>query len=1139
MNINIRIALLVGALTLAGISAPADIVKPAETFASFTDDGGWCWFADPRAVSRDGKTYTGWVTEDGSVQAACWDHASGEVTAFMLHEKYERDDHDNPSFVFLPDGRIRAFYTRHSTRNEINSRVTVSPGDISAWEAEQTIVPSDTSPHNNGITYSNPFILTAETNALYLFWRGVSFKPTMAKSVDGGETWSEARPIFSQPGLPKENRPYAKYASNGRDRIHMLFTDGHPRNEPLDSVYYVCYRDGAFYKADGTRICGVEELPIRPEQADKIYDAAKTGIRAWIWDIAFDDQDRPVVGYTRLPEEADHRYHYARWTGSEWFDTELCAAGKWFPQTPAGQSEREPHYSSGLALDSSNPSVVYLTRPVKGVRELERWTTPDDGKTWSVQPVTSGSTNDNVRPFVVRDHTPDGPTVLWQNLSGHYTHYTDYHCSIKMDIPGKPLPPINAEIEPAAILNVMERVGDWQLAHPSRHSPTDWTQAAGYAGIMALGGISGESKYRDAILAMAERNHWQLGPRKLHADDHAVGQTYAELYLQYRDPKMIEPMRKVFDQVTEHLREPQNLEFKGEGAGGLWTWCDSLFMSPSALMRLYAATGDVRYRDCAVNNWWRTSSYLYDKEEHLFLRDSSYLQKREANGARVFWSRGNGWVMAGLVRMLQYLPGNDPARTRFEKQFREMASSILKCQQPDGLWRSSLLDPESYPLKETSGSAFYTYVLAWGVNQGLLARVTYEPAVRRAWTALVNCVNLDGKLTHVQPIGADPKKFDQDKTEVYGVGAFLLAGSEMYRLAVVEKADPVHVRVSNPTKLRRESETLSLSLNRLPASPVVMDALTSRIVDSQIIGDELLFQVCMESKDSRDFLVVPRAILAAVPQPIVKTFARFVPERMDDFAWESDRIAHRMYGSALITGEGTISSGVDVWVKSTRNLVIDKWYKSGDYHQDHGEGLDGYTVSHNAIPTRGCGGLGVWDGKKMWVSSNFMTHRLIATGPIRSEFELTYGVWDAGGRKVSEVKRISIDANSNFSRVESTFTADDGKPLDIAIGIADRHGPNDVLKQDQKRGWMAYWESESGANGSTACGIIVPGGVKKFANDDANHLAVVRVKPGKPLVYYLGAGWSKSGDFPDAETWTRLVEKTSEQLLRPLKVSFK
>jgi rhamnogalacturonyl hydrolase YesR len=200
-------------------------------------------------------------------------------------------------------------------------------------------------------------------------------------------------------------------------------------------------------------------------------------------------------------------------------------------------------------------------------------------------------------------------------------------------------------------------------------------------------------------------------------------------------------------------------------------------------MRLYAATGDNRYRDFAVTNWWRTSDYLYDPEEHLYFRDSNYFDRREDNGAKVFWSRGNGWVMGGLVRMLQFLPADDPSRDRFITQFKEMSGAILKCQQPDGLWRSSLLDPESYPLKETSGSSFYTYALAWGVNEGLLDRATYEPAVRNAWTALVDCVQPDGKLTHVQPIGADPRRFPAEATEIYGVGAFLLAGSEIHRLS--------------------------------------------------------------------------------------------------------------------------------------------------------------------------------------------------------------------------------------------------------------------------------------------------------------------------------------------------------------------
>lgn len=335
----------------------------------------------------------------------------------------------------------------------------------------------------------------------------------------------------------------------------------------------------------------------------------------------------------------------------------------------------------------------------------------------------------------------------------------------------------------ADVLAVMERAADWQLANPSKHKTTDWTQGALYAGVMALDQISTSPRFREAMVRMGETNQWQLGPRKYHADDHAVGQTYVELWQRSKDAKMITPLRERFDAILASPRDFATLEFKQKGIGDLWSWCDALFMAPPAWIRLWSATGDQRYLDFAVNNWWRTSAYLYDTTEHLYYRDSTYFTKREANGAKVFWSRGNGWVMGGLVRMLQYLPADHPSRVRFETQFKEMAAKVLTCQQPDGLWRASLLDPASFPLQETSGSGFYTYALAWGVNTGRLDRATYAPAVRRAWSALVGCVAPDGKLTHVQPIGADPKKFPADATEVYGVGAFLLAGSEVYRLA--------------------------------------------------------------------------------------------------------------------------------------------------------------------------------------------------------------------------------------------------------------------------------------------------------------------------------------------------------------------
>jgi len=343
----------------------------------------------------------------------------------------------------------------------------------------------------------------------------------------------------------------------------------------------------------------------------------------------------------------------------------------------------------------------------------------------------------------------------------------------------------DAELTSANVLATMRRVADWQLANPSRHKTTDWTHGALYAGMMALAGITEDPKYAEAMARVGETNQWKLGARKFHGDDHCVGQTYCELFFRTRDPKMIRPMREQFDDILANPSQVKSMDFSQpyKSVTELWSWCDVLFMAPPAWVRLWKATDDARYLDFAITNWWRTTDYLYDKEEHLYFRDSSYFAKREANGKKVFWSRGNGWVMGGFVRVLQFLPKDHPQHPRFVQQFRDMADKLLTCQQSDGLWRSSLLDPESYPLKETSGSGFYTYALTWGINEGLLDRAKFRPAAEKGWRALVECVNADGKLTHVQPIGADPKKFDPEATEVYGVGAFLLAGSEIYRMA--------------------------------------------------------------------------------------------------------------------------------------------------------------------------------------------------------------------------------------------------------------------------------------------------------------------------------------------------------------------
>jgi hypothetical protein len=266
---------------------------------------------------------------------------------------------------------------------------------------------------------------------------------------------------------------------------------------------------------------------------------------------------------------------------------------------------------------------------------------------------------------------------------------------------------------------------------------------------------------------------------------------------------------------------------------------------------------------------------------------------------------------------------------------------------------------------------------------------------------------------------------------------------------------------------------------------------------------------------------------------VVKTFARFVPERMDDFAWENDRIAHRMYGPALIKGEGTISSGIDVWVKSVRYPIIDKWYRSGKYHQDHGEGVDNYKVG----PARGCGGLGLWDGTKLHVSSNFKASTVLATGPIRAVFELTYDAWDAAGRKVSETKRIALDAGANLSRIASTFRSETPGPLSVGVGIVERKEPGQFVK-DEAEGWMSYWEPALPPNGSIACAVVFPAGqLTGFAQADGNFLATATAQVDRPFVYYAGAGWSKSGDFPDAKAWESYVRAFARVLAQPVRVT--
>ena len=345
--------------------------------------------------------------------------------------------------------------------------------------------------------------------------------------------------------------------------------------------------------------------------------------------------------------------------------------------------------------------------------------------------------------------------------------------------PGNAAPRI--DLDQASVLGVMTRAADWQLAHPSAHPRYDWTQAAFYTGVMALAEVAPDAKYLDAMRKMGEANQWRPGPQKGSADDWAVLATYAKLFMVDKDKRMLEPGVALFSfLVAQPFNEP--LLWENDIQTRELAWCDALFMGPPALAAMAVATGDQKYLDLADKLWWKTTDYLYDSNEHLYFRDSRFFDSVEPNGQKVFWSRGNGWVLAGLARVLQDMPASYPDRPRYEALFKEMAQKVASLQGSDGYWRSSLLDAESVPNPETSGTGLFTYGLAWGINRGLLDKAQYEPVVQRGWAALVNAMQPDGMLGWVQPIGDEPAATSQNHTEVYGVGALLLAGSEIYRL---------------------------------------------------------------------------------------------------------------------------------------------------------------------------------------------------------------------------------------------------------------------------------------------------------------------------------------------------------------------
>jgi rhamnogalacturonyl hydrolase YesR len=328
----------------------------------------------------------------------------------------------------------------------------------------------------------------------------------------------------------------------------------------------------------------------------------------------------------------------------------------------------------------------------------------------------------------------------------------------------------------SAIQAAMRKVADWQSARIIDKPSRDWPFAILYDGLLSASVTLNEPGYHDLVVKVAEHYDWALGAKAISgdADDETIAQSYLWLYREHPDARRIQPLRVQFDRTILQPDDP---------AKPVWWWSYALYMGPPVWSALAATTHDSNYLDHMDREWKLSSNLLWDPQEHLLFRDSSYFDKREKNGRKMFLSRANGWVMGGLVRVLDDLPAGDPRRPFYEDKLRTMAETVARFQCTDGLWRPGLLDPEDYPYAETSGSAFFVYALAWGINHHVLSAKRYRPVVKRAWAGLITHIYADGRLGCIQPVNAALGAYTPGASSVYGVGSFLLAGAEVYQLA--------------------------------------------------------------------------------------------------------------------------------------------------------------------------------------------------------------------------------------------------------------------------------------------------------------------------------------------------------------------
>jgi rhamnogalacturonyl hydrolase YesR len=366
----------------------------------------------------------------------------------------------------------------------------------------------------------------------------------------------------------------------------------------------------------------------------------------------------------------------------------------------------------------------------------------------------------------------------------------------------------SVSMERTAIEKVAENVANWQLAQYDIRSnkmrpemrpsgtPNGWMYATLHIGLWHWAQTIDSDMYRQTVMNLSQLNDYQLGPRVYHADDHAVGDVYLSIYNMFGGERRIANTITHLDKVVD---EPSTLAlafidknktthkfdirtYDDPQCTDRWCWADAVFMSPPVMAHLSKTTGNSKYIEFMDKEFWTMTDYLFDKEVKLYLRDSRYFERKDDTGKLIFWGRGNGWVLAGLARTIEYMPDDFANKQKYIDLFKVMSKALLSYQLEDGSWPSSLLERNKDTHSETSATALLAYALAWGVNNQILIEDQYTSSITKAWVSIVENIHPNGKVGYVQQVAFAPGSATKEDAQLYGSGAVLLAASEIHKM---------------------------------------------------------------------------------------------------------------------------------------------------------------------------------------------------------------------------------------------------------------------------------------------------------------------------------------------------------------------